>query len=111
MAQQLHLHVMTADSTDNYVQQAQSLAGEVAQCRLLISELKGKYSTCDPVDSDEPPVLSACRVRHTLCEHKLQLYGTGNIDFGGAAAERNPVTEEWELFLKRIVWSIRSTIS
>lgn len=106
MALQLQLPCMTADNASSYVQHAVALAEEVSLCRQHIAAVRGLYSTCYPIDSDEPHVLSTCRIRHALCARKLLLYETGNIDFGGEVAGRNAVTEEWELFLARIVRSL-----
>ena len=107
MAQQLELPLMTADNATTYVTHAMTLATEVSQCRQHVTALQGEYSTCLPIDSDEPLVLSTCGVRHTLCDRKLLLYGTGDIDFGGTKAQRNAVTEEWERFMTRIVKASR----
>jgi hypothetical protein len=104
MAQQLGLPIMTSDDADSYVTNAVHLGTEVSQCRKRIQEVQQVYSTCNPID--EPHILSSCRVRDALCQRKLKLYSTGDLDFGGGEAGRNEVTEEWELFLRRIVRSI-----
>jgi hypothetical protein len=105
MAMRLQLPGMTADNTSMYVQRAIALAEEVSACRNLMTAVQAKYSTCDPVD--EPQVQSVCGVREALCNRKHVLYSTGDIDFGGTQAERNDVTEEWELFFKKIVKTLR----
>jgi hypothetical protein len=104
--QQLQLPIMTAADPASYVEHAALLAEEVSLCRLQLSQVRGgvhSYNTCTPLH--EPHVLSTCATRTALCDRKQLLYATGDLDFGGDSAQRNAVTEEWELFLKRIVRS------